>query len=193
MGGISAIKRCLALGLGALLIVGVSLAAQTPPATPTVLRTTRLEVVDAAGRVVVTAEAQKGGGALRVWNQSGKVGVGTYVTEAGGRVEVLTPDGREIFSTGPHSDTALPGLWERERRTVEQQRRDLSQQQQELSQTMRQQRAVEQQARSGGDTTRLEQMVEQQRRDIDQQRREIDQQRRLIDALERQVRSLERR
>ena len=193
MGVTSTIKRRLTLGLGLLLIVGVSLAAQTSPATSPVIRTTRLEVVDDTGRVVFTAEARKGGGSLQVWNQNGKVGVGTYVTEAGGRIEVLTPDGRELFSAGPQSGTALPGLWEREHRTVEQQRRDLSQQHQELSQTVRQQRTVEQQVRSGGDTTRLELMVEQQRRDIDQQRRDIDQQRRLLDALERQLRSLERR
>jgi hypothetical protein len=185
--------RRLSCGLGLLMLVGVSVAAQTLPATSAVLRTTRLEVVDDAGRVVFAAEAQKGGGVMRILSQAGKPAVVAAATEAGGRLEVLNREGKELFSVGTQSGAALPGLWERERRTVEQLRQELNQQRQDLTQVMRQLRISESPARSGSDAGRFDQTLEQQRRDLDFLRRELDQQRRMIDAVERQVRSLERR
>jgi hypothetical protein len=185
--------RRLSLGLGLLMLIGVCMAAQTPPDTSPVLRATRLEIVDDAGRVVFSAEAQKGGGMIRVLTQAGKAGVVVAATDLGGRLEVLNREGQEMFSVGTQSGTTLSGLWERERRATEQQRRELDQLRQDLVQTTRQLRTFEPPARSGSDGGRLEQMVDQQRRDLDQQRRELDQQRRLIDALERQIRYLEHR
>jgi hypothetical protein len=185
--------RRLGLGLGLLLLAGVSMASQTSPAPSPVLRTTRLEVVDEAGRVVFAAEAQKGSGAIRLFNQAGKAGVVAAAADLGGHFAVLNREGQEIFSTGAQGGGTPAGLWERERRTLEQQRRELDQLRQELAQATRQLRTLEPPARSSSDGGRLEQLVEQQRRDLDQQRRELDQQRRLIDALERQMRYLEHR
>lgn len=185
--------RRLSLGLAGALLVGASLAAQPTPATVPLLRATRLEIVNAAGHVALAAEAGAGGGSLRLWSQTGQGGIGAYATEFGGRVEVSDNQGKEIFSAGTQSGTRLPGIWERERRTVVQQQRDQTQQQQALSQTTRQLRTLEQQSSGQGEIPRLALVVEQQRRDLDQQRRDIDQQRRLIEAVERQLRSLERR
>src|SRR5262245_19188693 len=92
--------RRLSLGLGLLLLAGVSMASQTAPAPSPVVCSTRLEVVDEAGRVVFTAEAQKGGGTIRVFNQAGNAGVVAAATELGGRLEVLNREGQEIFSAG---------------------------------------------------------------------------------------------
>jgi hypothetical protein len=150
-------------------------------------------VVDEAGQVVLTAEALQGGGALRVWSTKGKPGFGAYATDRGGRVEVLDHEGKEIFSAGTPGGAELPGLWERQRRTLDQQQRALDQQRQEITRMGRQLSALEPRDRPGSELERLERTVEQQRRELDQLRRELDQQRRQSDAVERQLRFLERR
>lgn len=159
------------LGLGLSILAALSIAAQTAPSAPTVVRATRLEVVDAAGHVVFTVSA----------------------SEKGGRLEVLNHEGQETFSAGIRQDTGLPGLWERQLRTFEQQQRAFDQQRQTLTQVGHQLYALEQQSRRGGEADLPRREIEQQRRDLDQQRRDLDQQRRQLDALERQLRSLERR
>ena len=185
--------RYLSLGLGVLILLGVSLAAQTSSPAPTVVRATRFEVVDEAGQVVFTAEAHQGGGALHVWNTKGQPGLRAYATDRGGRVEVLDHEGKEIFSAGTPSGAELSGLWERQRRALDQQQRHLDQQRQEITHMGRMLSALEPRDHPGSELERLERAVEQQRRELDQLRRELDQQRRQSDAVERQLRFLERR
>jgi hypothetical protein len=180
----------LALGLGLLATVGV--AAQTPPPAPTVIRATRLEVVDEAGQVVFTVSATKEGSTMLVQNSAGRPGVGVYASATGGRLAVLNAEGQEVFSAGARQDMSLPGLWERQLQALEKQRQEVEQQRQEFLKVSRQ---LRDRPPPGGsveaDPQRRE--LELQRRDLDQQRRDIDQQRRQLDALDRQLRMLERR
>src|SRR2546426_8579805 len=62
-------RLTLALGLG--LLLGVSLAARTAPSVSEVLQVRRLEVVDEAGKVGVTAYATAGGGRVEGLNKAG--------------------------------------------------------------------------------------------------------------------------
>src|SRR4029453_7835287 len=85
-------ERRLWLGLGLGLLVTAGVAAQTPPPAPTVIRATRLEVVDEAGQVVFTVSAAKGGSAMLVQNSAGQPGIGVYASAKGGRLAVLNPE-----------------------------------------------------------------------------------------------------
>src|SRR5215510_8495822 len=73
--------RCykrLTLTLGLVLVIGISLGAVTVPSIADVLQARRFEVVDETGRVVVAA----------------------YATAVGGRLEVVSNIGRQVFSVG---------------------------------------------------------------------------------------------
>jgi hypothetical protein len=111
----------------------------------------------------------------------------------GGRLSVLNPAGQEIFSAGLQNARKVPGLWERQQRTLEQQRQELDRQQQAFTQMTHDLQAGEFQRSRSSEVQRLEQTIGQLRRDLDQQRRELDQQRWLIAALERQLSSLQHR
>src|SRR5882672_9511539 len=80
----------LTLALGLVLVMGLSLAARGTPSVTDVLQAKRFEVVDEVGTVVVAA----------------------YATAVGGRLEVVSNIGRQVFSAGSVQGAKEPvGLW----------------------------------------------------------------------------------
>ena len=100
--------RCyqrLTLALGLILVIGISLGAVTMPPVADVLQARRFEVVDEAGKVVVAA----------------------YATAGGGRLEVVSNIGRQVFSAGSVQGAQEPvGLWEQTLQTSDRQGRELN-------------------------------------------------------------------
>src|SRR5438093_11812494 len=102
--------RCyqrLTLALGLVLVIGISLGAVPLPPVADVLQARRFEVVDETGRVVVAA----------------------YATAVGGRLEVISNIGRQVFSAGSIQGVKEPvGLWEQTLQTIDRQGPELDRQ-----------------------------------------------------------------
>lgn len=163
-------RLTLALALG--LVLGVSLAARTAPAISDALRTRRLEVVDEAGKVGVTA----------------------YATAGGGRLEVLNNAAQHVFSAGTvQGGKEIVGLWEHTLRTVDRQGRELDQQRRMLDDLGRQLQKLAPTRQTTGDHAPQSSDMTQLRFDLDQQRRALDAVDRQLQSLTYQLRSLEHR
>ena len=167
--------RCyqrLTLALGLVLVIGISLGAVTMPSVADVLQARRFEVVDEAGRVVVAA----------------------YATSVGGRLEVVSNTGRQVFSAGSVQGATEPvGLWEQTLQTIDRQGRVLDQQRRMLEDLGRQSRNLSQSRQTTGGLEVQSQEFARLRQDVDQQRRTLDIVERQLQSLSYQLRSLERR
>ncbi len=167
--------RCyqrLTLALGLVLVMGFSLAARDAPSVADVLQARRFEVVDEAGKVVVAA----------------------YATAVGGRLEVVSNIGRQVFSAGSVQGAKEPvGLWEQTLQTIDRQGRELDQQRRMLEDLGRQFRNLPQARQTTGGLESQSQEFARLRQDIEQQRRALDIVDRQLQSLIYQLRSLERR
>src|SRR5215510_2731432 len=167
--------RCyqrLTLALGLVLVIGISLGAVTLPSVADVLQARRFEVVDEAGRVVVAA----------------------YATTVGGRLEVVSNIGRQVFSTGSVQGVKEPvGLWEQTLQIRDRQGRELDQQRRLLEDLGRQLHNLPQARQTTGGLETHSQEFARLRQDVDQQRRALDIIDRQLQSLTFQLRSLERR
>lgn len=167
--------RCyqrLTLAIGLVLVMGVSLAARDTASVADVLRAKRFEVVDEAGTVVVAA----------------------YATTVGGRLEVVSNLGRQVFSAGSVQSAKEPvGLWEQTRQTIDRQGRELDQQRRMLEDLGRQWRNVPQARQTTGSAESQSQEFARLRQDIELQRRALDNVERQLQSFVSQLRSLERR
>jgi hypothetical protein len=162
----------LTLALGLVLVMGFSLAARGTPSVTDVLQAKRFEVVDEAGKVVVAA----------------------YATAAGGRLEVVSNIGRQVFSAGSVQGAKEPvGLWEQTLQTMDRQGRELDQQRRMLEDLGRQFRNLPQARQTTGSSESQGQEFARLRQDIEQHRRALDTVERQLQALVYQLRSLERR
>jgi len=162
----------LTLALGLVLVVGFSLAARDAPSVADVLQARRFEVVDGAGRAVVAA----------------------YTTAVGGRLEVVSNIGRQVFSAGSVQGAKEPvGLWEQTLQTIDRQGRTLDQQRRMLEDLGRQSRNLSQSHQTTGGLESQSQVFARLRQDVDQQRRTLDSVERQLQSLSYQLRSLERR
>jgi hypothetical protein len=162
----------LTLALGLVLVVGFSLAARDAPSVADVLQARRFEVVDGAGRAVVAA----------------------YATAVGGRLEVVSNIGRQMFSAGSVQGAREPvGLWEQTLQTIDRQGRTLDQQRRMLEDFGRQSRNLSQSHQTTGGLEAQSQVFARLRQDVDQQRRTLDSVERQLQSLSYQLRSLERR
>ena len=162
----------LTLVLGLALVLGVSLAARTMPSVSDVLQVRRLEIVDEAG----------------------KVGVTTYATAAGGRIEVLNNAGRQVFSAGNVQGGKEPvGLWEQMLQTIDRQGRELVQQRRMLDDLGRQLQNLSPSRQTAAEREPQARDLAQLRFDVEQQRRALDAVDRQLQSLTHQLRSLERR
>ena len=167
--------RCyqrLTLVLGLILIMGFSLAARDAPSVADVLQARRFEVVDEAGKVVVAA----------------------YATSAGGRLEVVSNIGRQVFSAGSVQGAQEPvGLWEQTLQSIDRQKRELDQQRRMLEDLGRQFHNLPQTRQTTGSLESQSQEFARMRQDLEQQRRALDLVDRQLQSLTFQLRSLERR
>jgi hypothetical protein len=167
--------RCyqrLMLALGLVLVMGVSLAARDAPSVTDVLRAKRFEVVDEAGKVVVAA----------------------YATTVGGRLEVVSNLGRQVFSAGSVQGAKEPmGLWEQTLQGIDRQGREVDQQRRLLEDLARQFRNLPQARQTPGSTESQSQEFARLRQDVELQRRAIDNVERQLQSFGYQLRSLERR
>ena len=167
--------RCyqrLTLALGLILVIGISLGAVTMPPVADVLQARRFEVVDEAGKVVVAA----------------------YATARGGRLEVVSNIGRQVFSAGSVQGAQEPvGLWEQTLQTSDRQGRELDQQRRMLEDLSRQLHNLLQARQTTGGLEIQSQEFTRLRQDVDQQRRALDIIDRQLQSLTFQLRSLERR
>jgi len=167
--------RCyqrLTLALGLVLVIGTSLGAVTLPSVADVLQARRFEVVDEAGRVVVAA----------------------YATTVGGRLEVVSNIGRQVFSAGSVQGATEPvGLWEQTLQTIDRQGRELDKQRRTLEELGRQFRNLPQSRQTTGGPESQSMEFARLRQDVDQQRRALDTVDRHIQSLSYQLRSLGRR
>ena len=167
--------RCyqrLILALGLVLVLGFSLAARDAPSVADVLQARRFEVVDEAGKVVVAA----------------------YATAVGGRLEVVSNIGRQVFSAGSVQGAKEPvGLWEQTLQSIDRQGRELDQQRRMLEDLSRQFHNLPQKRQTTGSLESQSQEFARLRQDIEQQRRTIDIVDRQLQSLTFQLRSLERR
>jgi hypothetical protein len=167
--------RCyqrLTLALGLVLVVAFSLAARDVPSVADVLQARRFEVVDEAGKVVVTA----------------------YATTVGGRLEVVSNIGRQVFSAGSVQGAKEPvGLWEQTLQTIDRQGHALDQQRRMLEDLGRQPRNPSQARQTTGGLESQSQDFSRLRQDVDQQRRTLELIDRQLQTLSYQLRSLERR
>ena len=167
--------RCyqrLTLALGLVLVVGFSLAARDVPSVADVLQARRFEVVDEAGKVVVAA----------------------YATAVGGRLEVVSNIGRQVFSAGSVQGAKEPvGLWEQTLQTIDRQGRALDQQRRMLEDLGRRLRNLPQPRQTTGSLESQGLEFARLRQDVDQQRRTLDIVDRQLQSLSYQLRSLERR
>src|SRR5215813_3585933 len=145
--------QCLTLALGLVLVIGISLGAVTMPPVADVLQARRFEVVDEAGKVVVAA----------------------YATAVGGRLEVVSNIGRQVFSAGSVQGAKEPvGLWEQTLQTIDRQGRVLDQQRRILEDLGRQSRNLSQSRQTTGGLEAQSQEFARLRQDVDQQRRTLD-------------------
>jgi hypothetical protein len=152
--------------------MGFSLAARGTPSVTDVLQAKRFEVVDEAGKVVVAA----------------------YATAVGGRLEVVSNIGRQVFSAGSVQGAKEPvGLWEQTLQTMDRQGRELDQQRRMLEDLGRQFRNLPQARQTTGSSESQGQEFARLRQDIEQHRRALDTVERQLQALVYQLRSLERR
>jgi hypothetical protein len=179
----------LLLALCLLLLLSVSLASQPQPSVMPVLRTQRLEVVDAAGQVLLIAEGGAGGGALTLQNAAGKRGVYTAASMRGGLLEVFDAAGQALFSVGLTAG-GLEGRWEQTLRTVTHHSQELDRQRRLVDDLTQKRQALRQPSRSAGDS---DLQADQLRRDVDQQQRDLDRLTRQVESLARQLQMLERR
>jgi len=164
--------QCLTLALGLVLVIGISLGAVTLPSVADVLQARRFEVVDEAGRVVVAA----------------------YATTVGGRLEVVSNTGRQVFSAGSIQGVKEPvGLWEQTLQTIDRQGRELDKQRHMLEDLGRQLRNLPQARQTTGGLESQNMELARLRQDVDQQRRTLDTVDRQLQSLSYQLRSLERR
>jgi hypothetical protein len=167
--------RCyqrLTLALGLVLVIVLSLGAVTMPSVADVLQAKRFEVVDEAGRVVVAA----------------------YATAVGGRLEVVSNTGRQLFSAGSVQGAREPvGLWEQTLQTIERQGRELDQQRRMLEDLGRQLRTLPQSRQAAGGMEAQSQDMARLRQDVEQQRLALTNVDRQLQSLVYQLRSLERR
>jgi hypothetical protein len=162
----------LTLALGLVLVMGVSLAARGTASVTDVLQTKRFEVVDEVGKVVVAA----------------------YATTVGGRLEVVSNIGRQVFSAGSVQGAKEPvGLWEQTLQTIDRQGRELNQQRRMLEDLGRQFRNVPQARQTTGSAESQSQEFARLRQDIELQRRALDNVERQLQSFVYQLRSLERR
>lgn len=162
----------LTLALGLVLVVGFSLAARDAPSVVDILQARRFEIVDGAGRAVVAA----------------------YTTAVGGRLEVVSHTGRQVFSAGSVQGAKEPvGLWEQTLQTIDRQGRVLDQQRRMLEDLGRQSRNLSQSRQTIGSVESQSQEFARLRQDVDQQRRTLDSVERQLQSLSNQLRSLERR
>jgi hypothetical protein len=166
--------RCyqrLTMALGLVLVIGISLGAVTMPSVTDVLQARRFEIVDETGRVAVAA----------------------YATAVGGRLEVVSNIGRQVFSAGSVQGAKEPvGLWEQTLQTIDRQGRALDQQRRMLE-DLRQPRNLSQSRQTTGGLESQSQEFARLRQDVDQQRRTLDIVDRQLQSLSYQLRSLERR
>ena len=162
----------LTLALGLVLVIGISLGAVTMPSVADVLQAKRFEVVDEAGKVVVAA----------------------YATAVGGRLEVVSNIGRQVFSAGSIQGAKEPvGLWEQTLQTIDRQGRELDQQRRMLEDLGQQIHKLPQPRQTTGGLEAQSQEFARMRQDIEQQRRALDIVDRQLQSLSYQLRSLERR
>ena len=162
----------LTLALGLVLVMGVSLAARGTASVTDVLQTKRFEVVDEVGKVVVAA----------------------YATTVGGRLEVVSNSGRQVFSAGSVQGAKEPvGLWEQTLQTIDRQGREIDQQRRMLEDLGRQFRNLPQARQTTGSTESQSQEFARLRQDIELQRRALDNVERQLQSFVYQLRSLERR
>jgi hypothetical protein len=162
----------LTLALGLVLVIGISLGAVTMPSVADVLQAKRFEVVDEAGKVVVAA----------------------YATAVGGRLEVASNIGRQVFSAGSVQGAKEPvGLWEQTLQTIDRQGHELDQQRHMLEDLGQQIRKLPQPRQTTGGLEAQSQEFARMRQDIEQQRRALDTVDRQLQSLSYQLRSLERR
>jgi hypothetical protein len=162
----------LTLGLGLVLVIGISLGAVAMPSVADVLQARRFEVVDEAGRVVVAA----------------------YATSVGGRLEVVSNIGRQVFAAGSVQGATEPvGLWEQTLQTIDRQGRELDKQRHTLEDLGRQLRNLPQARQTTGGLESQNMELARLRQDVDQQRRTLDIVDRQLQSLSYQLRSLERR
>lgn len=182
----------LLLALGLLLFLSVSLASQPQAPATGVLRTQRLEVVDAAGQIFLVAEGGKGGGALTLQSTAGTHGVRISATTSGGRLEVFDATGQALFSVGLASGD-LGGRWEQTLHTLTRHSQELDRQRHLVDDLKRQLPEFRQKSRpaGGSDSSRLE--ADQVRRDVEQQQRDLERLTRQVESLARQLQMLERR
>ncbi|GIX49408.1 MAG: hypothetical protein KatS3mg131_3619 [Candidatus Tectimicrobiota bacterium] len=172
--------------LGLALWAGLRLvAAQAPPEG---IRTGRLEIVDAAGRIVARLEAHAEGGRLQLWSRTGALGLTAVARPAGGGLEVLDAEERVRFSAGMPREAAVP-LWERQQHQVERLQQQLARQQQDVQRLQRLVASLE--GRQPDARQRLE--LDRLQRDLEQLARSVQGLRRDLEHLERLVRTLERR
>ncbi|HEY5865235.1 MAG TPA: hypothetical protein VI542_06740 [Candidatus Tectomicrobia bacterium] len=162
----------LTLALGLVLVMGASLAARGTPSVTDVLQAKRFEVVDEVGKVVIAA----------------------YATAVGGRLEVVSNMGRQVFSAGSVQGAKEPvGLWEQTLQTIDRQGRELDQQRRLLENLGRQVRNLPQARQASGSAESQSQEFARLRQDIELQRRAVDNVERQLQAFVYQLRSLERR
>lgn len=187
--------QCLGMGLGVVLLLGVSIAARPEAVSPDVIRATRLEIVDAAGRVVLQAgvHEDQSGGTLRLWDRAGQLMIGAYATKRGGRLEVVDPAGQETFSAGAQPGSDFPGLWERQLQAFERQRSDMERQSQEIGRLERQVHRREIRPSIVGADAQQERELNRQGRELDRQSRDIQRLAHELSTLSHRLRSVERR
>ena len=162
----------LTLALGLVLVMVVSLAARGTASVTDVLQTKRFEVVDEVGKVVVAA----------------------YATAVGGRLEVVSNTGRQVFSAGSVQGVKEPvGLWEQTLQSIERQGREFDQQRRLLEDLGRQFRNLPQARQTTGSAESQSQEFARLRQDIELQRRALDNVERQLQSFVYQLRSLERR
>jgi hypothetical protein len=162
----------LTLALGLVLVIGISLGAVTMPSVADVLQAKRFEVVDEAGKAVVAA----------------------YATAVGGRLEVVSNIGRQVFSAGSIQGAKEPvGIWEQTLQTIDRQGRELDQQRRMLEDLGQQIHKLPQPRQTTGGLESQSQEFARMRQDIEQQRRALDIVDRQLQSLSYQLRSLERR
>jgi hypothetical protein len=134
----------LALGLGLMIIAAVCIAAPRVTSKPLTIRAARLDIVNASGQVVLSADSDVSGGTLRLWTNDGKLRIGAYATSKGGRLDVLSQEGYERFSAGTSGATDLQGLWERHQQRVNQNAQDINRLNQDFHSIESQMRALAQ-------------------------------------------------
>ncbi len=183
----------LAIGLGLMVIASACIAARNVSSKPMTIRATRLDIVNEAGQVVLSVGFDTQGGTLRLRSHDGKLHFGAYATTKGGRLEVLTQEGYELFSTGLHGDPARQGLWERHRHHLDQNRQETNRLSQDFHTLRSQLQALAHQNRVGVAVVQQQREIDRLEHEINQQRRELDSQRHRLEGLERHFRTIERR